>query len=101
MLAMMLLGACKFSRLVKYIAVGCNGPPYVLVYGWSASGFGTKFSDPATQPSSLGYGVSFSSDGGHIAVASAGSPYILVYPWSGSGFGTKLANPVRRFHACK
>ena len=42
-----------------YIAVSHVTSPFVSAYPWSASGFGTKFSNPATLPTGGGYGVAF------------------------------------------
>jgi hypothetical protein len=75
------------------IAIGHATSPFVTAYPWSGSGFGTKFTDPATLPPNSGFGVAFNSTGDAIAVASFGTPYVLAYPWSGSGFGTKFADP--------
>jgi hypothetical protein len=75
------------------IAVAHSTSPFISAYSWSASGFGAKFANPSTLPTSTGYSVSFSPDSNAIAVAHNGSPYITTYPWSASGFGTKFANP--------
>ena len=77
----------------KSIAVGHFASPFVTAYPWSSSGFGTKFSNPATLPSDDGYGVAFSPDGSALAVSHPLSPRITTYPWSASGFGTKFSNP--------
>jgi hypothetical protein len=65
------------------------------VYPWSVgSGFGTKYTNPATLPTGIGQSVAFSPAGNAIAVAHNTSPFITAYPWSvGSGFGTKYADP--------
>ena len=75
------------------IAVAHDTTPFVSAYPWSAGGFGTKFSDPATLPTGGGYGVAFSSAGDAIAVAHSTTPFVSAYPWSGSGFGTKFSDP--------
>jgi hypothetical protein len=75
------------------LAVAHSTTPYISVYPWSGSGFGTKFANPATLPTGTGFGVAFTAAGDAIAVAHDNSPFISVYPWSGSGFGTKFANP--------
>ena len=78
----------------RAIAVASNDSPYITAYPWSGSGFGTKYSNPATLPTGTGQGVAFSSNGSDVAVAiSNASPYVLAYPWSGSGFGTKYSDP--------
>ena len=65
------------------------------MYPWTnGSGFGTKYTNPATLPTGNGSGVAFSPAGKDIAISHAGSPFITAYPWAnGSGFGTKYANP--------
>jgi hypothetical protein len=85
----LLRGAAGSS--VPAIAVANNASPWIVVYPWS-SGFGAKYANPATLPTSIGNSVAFSPSGTDIAVAHNGSPYISVYPWS-SGFGAKYANP--------
>lgn len=75
------------------IALGHNSSPYISIYPWSGSSFGTKVSDPATLPSSGGRGVAFTAAADAIAVAHSNSPRISVYPWSGTSFGTKFSDP--------
>jgi len=77
----------------RAIAVAHSTSPNITAYPWSGSGFGTKYADPATLPTSTGYSVAFSPDGSAIAVTHTTSPFITAYPWSGSGFGTKYADP--------
>jgi hypothetical protein len=67
--------------------------PYITVYPWSGSGFGTKFSDPASVPAGDGRSVTFSASDDVLFVGHATSPRITAYPWSGSGFGTKFSDP--------
>jgi hypothetical protein len=84
-------GGAAFSQT---IAVGHATTPNVTAYPWSSStGFGTKFTDPATLPAGTGTGVAFTAAGDAIAVADNSSPYVTAYPWSISGFGTKFTNP--------
>jgi hypothetical protein len=80
-------------RAEYYLAVGHSNSPYVTVYPWSSSGFGTKFANPATLPAGTGLGVAFSPAGTEIAISHVNTPYITAYSWSVSGFGTKFANP--------
>jgi hypothetical protein len=76
------------------IAVAHYTSPFVSAYPWTpGTGFGTKYANPGTLPTGIGYGVAFcgSTD---IAVAHATTPFISAYPWTpGSGFGTKYADP--------
>jgi len=43
----------------EYLAVADSTSPFVTAYPWSGSGFGTKFANPATLPTSTGIGVAF------------------------------------------
>jgi len=71
----------------------CTTSPRVLAYPWSGAGFGTKYSDPASVPTSTCYDVAFNPEGTAIALALDSSPYVSVYAWSSSGFGTRYSNP--------
>jgi WD40 repeat protein len=82
-----------FSAAGDAVAIAHSITPFVTVYPWSGSGFGTKFANPATLPVSTGFGVVFSPAGDAIAVLNGGSPAITVYAWSGAGFGSKYTNP--------
>jgi hypothetical protein len=77
----------------EQIAVAHSTSPFITAYSWSVSGFGTKYTNPATLPVGGGFGVAFSPSGNAIAVANGASPYITAYPWSVSGFGTKYDDP--------
>jgi hypothetical protein len=61
----------------------------------TATGWGSKLSDPAAGfPTGGGIAPSFSKNGDAIVCSGGGSPYIWVYPWiAGTGFGTKYADP--------
>jgi len=71
-----------------------NDSPIVVGYTWStATGFGTKYTNPSL-PGGAAYSVGFNASGNAVAVGHQNSPYITVYPWtSGTGFGTKYSNP--------
>jgi hypothetical protein len=88
-------GTCygvSFSPAGDAVAVAHGGTGAISVYGWSSSGFGTKFANPASPPAS-GLNVVFSPLGDSIIISQFGSPYIAAYPWSSSGFGTRFTNP--------
>ena len=84
-----------FSPAGDAIAVTSTATSFIFAYPWNVStGFGTKYTDPATLPGTGGNGVAFSPAGNVMAVAHSGTPFISVYPWSvGTGFGTKYTNP--------
>ena len=77
----------------QFIAVGHVSTPFIAAYPWSGSGFGAKFTDPATLPANAGNGVAFSPTGDAIAVVHTTTPFVSAYFWSGFGFGIKYANP--------
>ena len=57
------------------IAVVHQSSLFITAYPWtSGQGFGTKYSDPSTLPTSTGYSVAWSPDGSDIAVAHLNSP---------------------------
>jgi hypothetical protein len=60
MLANKALAASKGTSVYSgNIAIAHSITPYISVYPWS-SGFGTKYSDPATLPTGTGRSVAFS-----------------------------------------
>jgi hypothetical protein len=77
----------------EQIAVAHSDTPFISAYPWSGSGFGTKYANPVTLPTSNGSGVAFSPSGADIAVAHTLTPFITAYPWSINGFGTKYTDP--------
>ena len=81
-----------FSEAGTTIALGHISSPYIAAYPWSASGFGTKYSNPSSLPTGTGRSVDFSVDDGEIVVSHDTSPFVSAYPWS-AGFGTKFSNP--------
>lgn len=82
-----------FSSSGNDLAVGSNGTPFIQIYPWSnATGFGTKYADPATLPTQNIGPVKFAPN--DLNVACGGGDGVLTYPWSsGTGFGTKHSNP--------
>lgn len=75
------------------LAVAHGTSPYISVYPWD-SGFGAKFADPATLPTTTAsFGVTFNANGDYVAIQHTTSPYISAYTWSSVGFGTKFADP--------
>jgi hypothetical protein len=58
------------------MAIAQTTTPYDSAYPWSASGFGTKLSDPGTLPAGNGTGVAFSPAGTEIAIAHATTPFV-------------------------
>ena len=81
------------AATAETIAVSHGVTPFITAYAWNTSGFGTRFTNPATLPINTCFGVAFTAAANAIAVADNNSPYISVYPWSISGFGTRFTNP--------
>lgn len=75
-----------------YVAFATNGSPYIHVYDFNSStGFGSKYSNPATLPGANGYSVSWKPDATALVYAAGNGEY-GGYLWSSSGFGTKKTN---------
>ena len=77
------LRSVAFSPAGNAIAVAHYASPYITAWPWSAgSGFGAKYTNPATLPTNYSFGVAFSPAGDAIAVAHESPPYITAYPWN-------------------
>ncbi len=78
----------------KAIATGGrNGSPYLAVWAWTdASGYGTKYADPATPPNSSAGSPNFSRAGTAMGLSAGGSPAPMWWAFSTTtGFGTKYS----------
>ena len=80
---------------------GQTGANDVAVYPFSASGFGTKYTNPTLLTSVMYSSVTFNQAKNVIAFAiessfSSGGKSIQAYPWSASGFGTAFADPATK-----
>jgi len=89
---------------VAAFSAGSTATPWVWGYPWNDStGFGTKYLNPGTLPSSTTsaatspIGITFSPDSETIAMGGSTTPFIHAYRWAAGGgsvaFGTKYANP--------
>ncbi|MGH8742917.1 MAG: hypothetical protein ACREUY_01415, partial [Burkholderiales bacterium] len=73
-----------------------NAGVAVFINAWkfrTSTGWGTKFSNPASLPPATALNVAFSPNHNALAISFVASPFMNAYPWSVSGFGTKFANP--------
>ena len=71
-------------------------PGIVAAAAPSFTGFGTKYTDPAVQPTGFGQKVAFNKTdpNSSISIGHTNSPYVTAWSWSNaSGFGSKYANP--------
>lgn len=67
-------------------------------YKFSSSGFGTKYSDPASLPAKDAWGIGFLDNGATVVAATEGTPGVHAWQFTqASGFGTKYANPSTSF----
>ncbi len=83
--------AISFSPDGRAIAISFGTNPGHAAYQWSASGFGTKYSDPTSVPS--GIGCCFTKNGDKLVTTGA-NPSFNIFNWSNTtGFGsTQPAN---------
>lgn len=89
-----IIASQNYPRIFVDILVGSQASPYILAYPWSdATGFGTKYTNPATLPTGAGFNVAFNNDKSAVAIAHTTSPFVTSYAWSSAGFGSKYANP--------
>ena len=79
-----------FSKTNDAIICSNDTSPFSTAYAWSGSGYGSKYSDPATALTGPPRGLSFNSAGNAIATGVTSTP--VAYAWS-SGFGTKYSSP--------
>lgn len=76
-------------------ATGPNATTSCYAWSWSdASGFGSRYSNPASVQAGQSRGVQWSPSGQSIAVVYDASPYIAAWTWTDTlGFGTRFSNP--------
>ena len=84
----------QFTAAGNDVAVGGAGSPYIAVWPWNGSGYGTKYSNPSSLPSGFVYGLGIAPDDSAIAVSSTFGDKMQAYPFtSGTGLGTKYSSP--------
>lgn len=82
------------SKDGNYVFTTEQASPYVAAYGWSASGFGSKFSDPgAAATESSPSTPSTNSNSTVVILGQQGTPYVKAYAFSGSGWGSAYSEP--------
>lgn len=77
------------------LAMAHSSSPYVSVYKFNdVTGYGTKYSNPATPPAGTGESITFSPNLSAIVVGESNIEVVAAYPWNSStGFGTRYSNP--------
>lgn len=73
------------------VIVSHQSSPYITTYPWSQLGFGTKYSNPSSLPTSTVNAAVFNKNRNAVAIAGA-SIAVQAYAWSKSGFGTKYSS---------
>ena len=77
-------------------SVGGSGQ-YIDGFPWSVSGYGTRYSNPASLPSgasTYGQSINFSKSGAAFAIGVNATPFVEAYPFNKTtGYGTKFSNP--------
>ena len=97
--ANMLAGLASYIPTTNSTAIILNleASPYMQVWNWfngTTTGFNGKYANPATLPSYILSGSSWSRSKGYLATTNAFSPYVFAYPFNDAvGFGTKYSNP--------
>jgi len=83
-----------FSPNGNFLAVNNTTLRYPAAYGWSSSGFGTRYTTGSTQlpTSTTQYSIDFSPTSDAVAVGFSRSPYFYVFRFSGSGYGTRYTS---------
>lgn len=77
----------------KYVAAALSSSPYVAVYPWLSTGYGTRVGNPGTLPGSFANGIDFSPSGSHVVAALNSTPFTAAYAFSNGAFGTKITSP--------
>lgn len=77
------------------IFIGSQSSPHIQAYPWSSStGFGAKFSNPASAVGAAVNSVDVNTENSAVVVGTGGTPYVKAYAWSNTtGFGTKYTDP--------
>lgn len=85
--------SAKPTAILPTVVVSMASSPFIAAYPWSStSGYGAKYANPASLPSSKSRALSFTATGSNIIVGNDLTPYVCAYPFTnGTGFGTKYA----------
>ena len=85
-----------YNPLGTDIAIAHTPSPWLSIYPWTdATGFGTKYANMATVPSTNGgTQVDFNPTGTAVGWVGGTSAHMKAWPWtSGTGFGTGYSDP--------
>jgi hypothetical protein len=83
----------SFSSSGNSLVVATKNSPYIAGYNWSnASGFGTRYANPANALPAETTDIAFMANNSAIIVGGTTSPFVTAYNWSDSGFGSVISN---------
>lgn len=86
-----------FDQSQRYLLYGNQSSPYVYVWNWSPSGFGSRVTVASSISTDIGNTpreISFDPSNKYIAIVSSGK--LNIYNWN-NGFGSKIASPTTPF----
>ncbi len=86
-----------FSKDSNYIFQSEAASPYLAAYGWSSSGFGSKFSDPSAATEESTSIPATNSDSSVVIVGQNATPYVKAYAFSAAGWGSAFSEPTTKF----
>jgi len=86
-------GAAGGGSAGETIFIGSSSSPYIQAYPWdSSTGFGSKFSNPASSVGQIVNGIDVNTENNAVLLGTWGGT--KAYAWSNStGFGTKYTDP--------
>ena len=83
----------------SFLTMGGGAPAYAHTYEWTSTGYGSRYANPTTLPTSAtgGFGGDFNSPDNDAIVQvfsiTSSASGVQGYKWSDSGYGTKYTNP--------
>jgi hypothetical protein len=92
-----ILDHSKTKAPKTYIIVVHDSSPFIRVYNWSLSGFGTNFSNPASLPTSRMNGLAVHPESTFIVATGFVNPSTFTYELSEFGFGSAISAPTPGF----
>jgi len=91
-------GSLMISNSKNHIFAATSASPRIHAWSWSstATGFGTKSSNPSTLPTGSAWAMDMTDNESHIGVVHDTTPFLSVYQWTAGDpgtFGTRVSNP--------
>lgn len=85
-----ILAATAAGIADRFVAIGQGLTSRLIAYAFN-DGFGTKFTDPASNPEGMGR-VAFTPNGNQVGMAHFTTPFISAYEFTPSGFSFRYTN---------